>query len=230
MNASVLHAQRTLQEPESALLTGKHLGGCCNGNGSPATSSSSQKRGGTVLPSIERERCLSCNSTIRDTGGPVINKNPIQMAPVYGGGFAMPGPASVDKNGSIRASNSTSGSRSVLSPRTPLGGGPIHSRSSLTESASEGCADIYCCYYSDQLFNVCVQPGFCWELMATCIRGTPNLLHNSYKTARHLHLYCLLQQHLYHEQAQRTNSHKLLPHSEKSTAPIKKAATSEHNS
>lgn len=187
MSASVLHAQRSLQEPETALLTGKHLGSAGN-NGicPPSSSSSAQKRGSTVLPSIERERCLSCNSTIRDSGastsGPVVNKNPFQMAPVYGGGFQLPGPASVDKSSSLRASNSTGGSRDLLSPRTPLGSGPGllqpgNARSSLTESASEG--QVALAYGPrvvtfKRLTRLWLRLGaaFCSESTDTCTRAT----------------------------------------------------------
>lgn len=93
MNASIVHAQRTMIEPENAFLTGKN-----------AIAHGSQKRTG-MLPSIEREKCLSCNSTLRESAstGTIANKSPFPMPPVYGGGFQLPstekGAVLMKKNG-----------------------------------------------------------------------------------------------------------------------------------
>ncbi|RLN50156.1 hypothetical protein BBJ29_005267 [Phytophthora kernoviae] len=80
MNASIQQAQKSLNYPDSAFLTGKQTGHQHGGG------TSSQKRTG-VLPSLEREKCLSCNSQLRDAAstpnGPITNKNPFQMAPVF---------------------------------------------------------------------------------------------------------------------------------------------------
>lgn len=143
MNASILHAQKSMQEPESAFLTGKHLGNCNHTSQQSGSilQSGNQKRSGTTLPSIDRDRCLSCNSTLRDgapiNGGPLVNRNPHPMAPTFGGGFQLPGPGSVDKS-SLRAGNSTS--KPMFSPRTAAGMAAQqgNGRVSLSESASEG--------------------------------------------------------------------------------------------
>jgi len=137
MNASIVQAQKSLNYAESAFLTGKQAGhqhgGSCN---------SGQKRAG-MLPSLDREKCLSCNSQLRDAStpsGPVTNKNPFQMAPVYGGGFHLPaGAGSLEKsamrNRSNSLSNNNSASAPYLSPRTVAN---MASTGQLSESASEG--------------------------------------------------------------------------------------------
>ncbi|KAG7385593.1 Dipeptidyl peptidase 2 [Phytophthora pseudosyringae] len=138
MNASIVQAQKSLNYAESAFLTGKQTGhqhgGGCN---------SSQKRGG-MLPSLDREKCLSCNSQLRDPSttpsGPITHKNPFQMAPVYGGGFHLPaGAGSIEKNAlrnrSNGLSNNNSASAPYLSPRTVAN---MASSGQLAESASEG--------------------------------------------------------------------------------------------
>lgn len=116
MNASIVQAQKSLNYADSAFLTGKpagHQHGGCN---------SGQKRSG-MLPSLDREKCLSCNSQLREPStpsGPISNKNPFQMAPVYGGGFHLPvGAGSIEKNAMRnRTSNNNSASVPYLSPRT----------------------------------------------------------------------------------------------------------------
>ncbi|KAL4146408.1 hypothetical protein PRNP1_012272 [Phytophthora ramorum] len=138
MNASIVQAQKSMNYAESAFLTGKQAGhqhgaGCNSG----------QKRSG-MLPSLDREKCLSCNSQLRDpsttSSGHVSNKNPFQMAPVYGGGFHLPaGAGSIDKNAirnrSSNLSNNNSASAPYLSPRTVAN---MASSGQLSESASEG--------------------------------------------------------------------------------------------
>ncbi|KAE9358755.1 hypothetical protein PF008_g2548 [Phytophthora fragariae] len=136
MNASIVQAQKSLNFAESAFLTGKQAGHqhACN---------SGQKRAG-MLPSLDREKCLSCNSQLRDpsttSGGPISHKNPFQMAPVYGGGFVLPaGAGSIDKNAMRNRANSLSNDNSAsapyLSPRTVAN---MASSGQLSESASEG--------------------------------------------------------------------------------------------
>lgn len=141
MNASIVQAQRTLGEPENAFLTGKNAlahGGHHHNSG--------QKRGGT-LPSLEKDKCLSCNSTIRDSAanasGGLTNKNPHAMAPVYGGGFALGSPAApVAGRGSTSSSNNNNNhnhSSTPFLPSTNGGGGGGSSRiASLSDSTSEG--------------------------------------------------------------------------------------------
>ncbi|GMF44624.1 unnamed protein product [Phytophthora fragariaefolia] len=135
MNASIVQAQKSLNYADSAFLTGKQAGHhqhACH---------SSQKRGG-MLPSLDREKCLSCNSQLRDpsttSNGPISNKNPFQMAPVYGGGFVLP-PGSIDKSTMRNRSNSLNSNNSAsapyLSPRTVA---TMASSGQLAESASEG--------------------------------------------------------------------------------------------
>lgn len=135
MNASIVQAQRTLGEPENAFLTGKnalaHGGHHHNGH---------QKRGGT-LPSLEKEKCLSCNSTIRSdpaTNGSLTNKNPHAMAPVYGGGFALGSPAApVAGRGTSNNNNNHNHSVPFL-PSANGGGGGSSRIASLSDSTSEG--------------------------------------------------------------------------------------------
>lgn len=147
MNASIIQAQKTLGEPENAFLTGKNAlphnshGGGGGGGG--------QKRGG-MLPSLEKERCLSCNSTLRDPAanshsGGLVNKNPHQMTPVYGGGFALGSPAPADK-GSANRGSSNNNNHNHSAPYLPgaAGSGSLVSNSSsriasLSDSTSEGC-------------------------------------------------------------------------------------------
>ncbi|EGZ29440.1 hypothetical protein PHYSODRAFT_309797 [Phytophthora sojae] len=138
MNASIVQAQKSLSYADSAFLTGKQAG-----HQHQHSSNSGQKRAG-MLPSLDREKCLSCNSQLRDpstaSGGPVSNKNPFQMAPVYGGGFVLPaGAGSIDKtsmrNRSNSLSNNNSASAPYLSPRTVAN---MASSGQLSESASEG--------------------------------------------------------------------------------------------
>ncbi|RLN57393.1 hypothetical protein BBJ28_00002695 [Nothophytophthora sp. Chile5] len=148
MNASIQQAQRSIKEPDSAFLTGKQAGHQHGGG------SNSQKRTG-VLPSLDREKCLSCNSQLRDasgaSGGPITNKNPYQMAPVFGGGFRLgDGSSSLDKStmrsggrhrsNSLSNNNPTHASAPYLSPRTQAGlpSPDSNSRGQLSESASEG--------------------------------------------------------------------------------------------
>ncbi|TYZ63080.1 hypothetical protein PybrP1_011768 [[Pythium] brassicae (nom. inval.)] len=146
MNASIVQAQKTLGEPENAFLTGKNAlpHGAAHG---------SQKRGG-MLPSLEKERCLSCNSTLRDpatngSGSGVVNKNPHQMTPVFGGGFAVGSPAPGDKGAAGRAggtggsgssSSNNNNSHNHSAPYLPSGLASSSSTriASLSDSASEG--------------------------------------------------------------------------------------------
>ncbi|KAL7680042.1 hypothetical protein Plhal304r1_c070g0158701 [Plasmopara halstedii] len=137
MNASILQAQKSLKLPDSAIFTGKQTGyhGGREGN-------NRQKRT-EMLPCLNREKCLSCNSQLRDlsttSNGPISNKNPFQLASVYGGGFHLPiGTGSVEKsavrNRSNLNKNHYSASASYLSPRTVAN---MASNGQLVESASE---------------------------------------------------------------------------------------------
>lgn len=142
MNASIVQAQKTLGEPENAFLTGKN-----------ALTHGSQKRGG-MLPSLEKERCLSCNSAIRDpnanaSAGGVVNKNPHQMTPVFGGGFALGSPAPGDKaaargNGSTSNNNNNSHNHSAPYLPSSLAASSSSTRiATLSDSASEGYACVW---------------------------------------------------------------------------------------
>ncbi|OWZ22904.1 hypothetical protein PHMEG_0002303 [Phytophthora megakarya] len=138
MNASIVQAQKSLNYAESAFLTGKQAGHQHGGG-----NNSGQQRAG-MLPSLDREKCLSCNSQLRDPSttscGPITNKNPFQMIPVYGGGFhLLAGAGSIEKkamrNRSSSLSNNNTVSAPYLSPRTVAN---MASSGQLSESASEG--------------------------------------------------------------------------------------------
>ncbi|GLD93350.1 hypothetical protein PINS_up001942 [Pythium insidiosum] len=113
MNASVQQAQRSFTEAENAFLTGKNALPHTHGAGAGGVP---PKRGG-MLPSLDRERCLSCNSVIRDApSGPIVNKNPHPMAPVFGGGFhvgaTVPTPLGQVKSGFTSSGSRLEGTRS----------------------------------------------------------------------------------------------------------------------
>lgn len=139
MNASVVQAQKSLNLADSAFLTGKQTGHHYHGG---RDGNNGQKRTG-MLPSLDREKCLSCNSQLRDPAttpsGPIVNKNPYQLAPVYGGGFHLPiGTGSVEKsamrNRSSLLNSHHSASAPYLSPRTVAN---MASTGQLVESASD---------------------------------------------------------------------------------------------
>ncbi|KAJ0400969.1 hypothetical protein P43SY_008772 [Pythium insidiosum] len=110
MNASVQQAQRSFTEAENAFLTGK--------NALPHTHNAPPPKRGGMLPSLDRERCLSCNSVVREqVTGPIVNKSPHPMAPVFGGGFHVgttaPTPLGQVKNGFNSSGTRLDGTRST---------------------------------------------------------------------------------------------------------------------
>uniref|UniRef100_K3WHL5 Uncharacterized protein n=1 Tax=Globisporangium ultimum (strain ATCC 200006 / CBS 805.95 / DAOM BR144) TaxID=431595 RepID=K3WHL5_GLOUD len=142
MNASIMQAQKTFSEPENAFLTGK--------NALPQSHShqhGSQKRSG-MLPSLDKEKCLSCNSTIRDANaapqgnGSLLNKNPHQMTPVYGGGFALGSPAPAEKGLARGSNNSNNNNHHHSAPYLPANAAAMPTGSGriggLLDTTSEG--------------------------------------------------------------------------------------------
>jgi hypothetical protein len=172
MNASVQQAQRSFTEAESAFLTSKHVAVAGGGGGAAPLS-----RRGNVLPSLDKERCLSCNSVIRDSPHGAhsnSNKTPQPIAPVFGGGFQVAsmgpallnGPKQSNNNhlDSLTRSNSLGGSGGA---RTGVGG--------LNESSSEGWAIVISIRGGDleganKTVVFLLSLGFCWVPTATYTR------------------------------------------------------------
>ncbi|TMW55902.1 hypothetical protein Poli38472_008550 [Pythium oligandrum] len=170
MNASIQQAQRTFTEAESAFLTGKNV--------LPAP----QKRGG-MLPSLDKERCLSCNSVIRDSpapnGGALTNKSPHPMAPVYGGGFQV---ASVAPSplGNVRSSNNNDSVPGFGARNGRNGNNTSSTGALLSESASEG---YVLAQPSGKIHLLtCTFVDFSWVLTGTCTKPTQKCLLYKLKT------------------------------------------------